>query len=99
MKSVTQNLVTIMVNQAISNKTIRDMAIKKLDNQVYKTILSDPLLFFHEEKLDRYYFVSSVIRQVSKCLDNGFVSKHVARKMVNWTFLKSLTTYFSSKIS
>jgi Predicted Fe-S oxidoreductases len=83
MKSLKRNLINMSVNQAISNKTIRDFAVKKLDKQILESILSDDLLPFKEEKLDRYYFVSSVVRQVSKCLDRKTISAKVARKMVD----------------
>ena len=82
MKSITENLVHVAINQAISNKTIRDLSVKKLDEKIYESITHDNSLLFKEEKLDRYYFVSAVVKQVSKCLDRGFISKDVARKMV-----------------
>ena len=82
MKSLKHNLAHVAINQAISNRTVRNIALKKLDEQVHDSILNDNSLLFHEEKLDRYYFVSSVIKQVYKCLDQGFIKKDVARKMV-----------------
>lgn len=82
MKSITQNLVKSTINRAISNKTVRNLTVNKLDQKIHDTILKDGSLLFHEEKIDRYYFVSSVVKQVSKCLDRNFISKKVARKMV-----------------
>jgi MoaA/NifB/PqqE/SkfB family radical SAM enzyme len=83
MKSITQNLVPATVNYALSNKAVRHLVINRLDTKIYKTVMNDPLLLFEEEKKDRYYFVSSVVRQVGKCLDNGFISKDVAQRMIN----------------
>jgi MoaA/NifB/PqqE/SkfB family radical SAM enzyme len=83
MKSLKENLVAGTINQAISNKMIRDLAVKKLDKQIYESIHKDNSLSFQEEKTDRYYFVTSVVRQVSKCLDRGTISKDVARKMID----------------
>lgn len=82
MKSLKENLVAETINQAISNKVIRNMAVRKLDKQIFESITKDNSLLFEEEKLDRYYFVSAVVKQVSKCLDRGFISKNVARKMI-----------------
>ena len=82
MKSLKNNLVNAAVNNAISNKTVRYIAVKKLEEQIRESILNDQSLLFYEEKLDRYYFVSSVVRQVSKCLDRKFISKDVALRMV-----------------
>ena len=82
MKSLKNNLVNAAVNNAISNKTVRYIAVKKLEGQIRESILNDQSLLFYEEKLDRYYFVSSVVRQVSKCLDRNFISKDVAQRMV-----------------
>ncbi len=83
MKSLKKNLVNVAINNAISNKAVRYLAVQKLDRQIHESILNDESLLFEEEKLDRYYFVSSVVRQVSKCLDRGFISKDVARRMVS----------------
>lgn len=83
MKSITQNLIPSAVNYALSNKILRQQVVKKLDKKIYKTVMNDPLLLFEEEKKDRYYFVSSVVRQVANCLDNGFISKDVAKRMLN----------------
>jgi len=83
MKSLIQNLIPEIVNQAISNKTVRKLAVKQLDKKIHESIMNDNSLLFEEEKLDRYYFVSAVAKQVSKCLDRDFISKDVARKMVN----------------
>ncbi|MGV8093780.1 MAG: radical SAM/SPASM domain-containing protein [Mangrovibacterium sp.] len=83
MKSITQNFVPSAVNYALSSKILRQQVVKKLDKKIYKTVMNDPLILFEEEKKDRYYFVSSVVRQVGKCLDNGFISKDVAKRMLN----------------
>jgi len=83
MKSLIQNLVPEVVNQAISNKTVRKLAVRQLDKKIHESITNDNSLLFEEEKLDRYYFVSAVAKQVSKCLDRDFISKDVARRMVN----------------
>lgn len=83
MKSLKDNLVNVAINNAISNRTIRHFAVQKLEKQIHESVLNDQSLLFEEEKIDRYYFVSSVVRQVSKCLDRGFISKDVARRMVS----------------
>jgi MoaA/NifB/PqqE/SkfB family radical SAM enzyme len=83
MKSLKDNLVNVVVNNAISNKAVRYLAVQTLDAQIHESILNDQSLLFLEEKLDRYYFVSSVVKQVSKCLDRKFIRKDVARRMVN----------------
>jgi MoaA/NifB/PqqE/SkfB family radical SAM enzyme len=78
---IKQDLFNEAVNQIISNKMLRGVAVKQLDKQLYKTILNDKLLSYHEEKLDRYYFLHSVMMQVRKNLDKGFIKKNVVRKM------------------
>lgn len=82
MKSLIQNLIPEVVNQAITNKTVRKLAVKQLEKKIHESILNDNSLLFEEEKLDRYYFVSNVVKQVSYCLDKGYISKDVANKMV-----------------
>lgn len=82
MKSITQNLITSTINQAITNRIVRNMVVNKLDKKIHDTIINDHSLRFYEEKIDRYHFVSSVVKQVSNCLDRNFIRKSVARKMV-----------------
>ncbi|MCK3683090.1 radical SAM/SPASM domain-containing protein [Maribellus sp. YY47] len=82
MKSLVQNLIPEVINQAISNKTVRKLAVRQLDKKIHDSILEDNSLLFEEEKLDRYYFVSNVVKQVSNCIDKGYISKNVARRML-----------------
>jgi hypothetical protein len=51
MKSLKNNLVNAAVNNAISNKTVRYIAVKKLEGQIRESILNDQSLLFYEEKL------------------------------------------------
>lgn len=82
MKNLKNNLLNVAIRQAISNKAVRNIALKKLDARVHVSILSDKSLLFQQEKYDRYYFVSAVLKQVSKCLDRGSISREVAQRMI-----------------
>ena len=65
MKSLTKNLIPEVINQAISNKIVRKLAVRQLDKKIHDSIMEDQSLLFEEEKLDRYHFVSNVVKQVS----------------------------------
>jgi MoaA/NifB/PqqE/SkfB family radical SAM enzyme len=83
MKSLTKNFIPEVINQAISNKIVRKLAVRQLDKKIHDSIMEDQSLLFEEEKLDRYHFVSNVVKQVGNCLDKGYISKEVAGRMVN----------------
>lgn len=83
MKYMKHNLFSETINQIISNRLLRGFAAKQLEKQLKKTIFNDPLLPFREEKTDRYHFLGSLLRQVRKNLDRGFVDKEVVRKMAS----------------
>ncbi len=82
MKQLKHNLFSEAVNQIISNKMLRSLAVKQLDKQLHKSVFEDPLLQFEEEKLDRYHFLTSLMMQARKNLDRGYLKKDVVRKMV-----------------
>lgn len=81
MKNVKQNLFNEAVKHVVANKTLRHMAFKKLDKSIFKAIMDDKLVSFHEEKLDRYHFSKSLMNQISNNLDRNYISKEVVKKM------------------
>lgn len=82
MSTLKDKLFNKAIDQIITNKTLRGIAAKHLDKHIYKVMLNDSLLTYHEERLDRYYFVKSLMMQVRKNLDRGYISKEVVRKMM-----------------
>ena len=44
MKNLKNNLLNVAIRQAISNKAVRNIALKKLDARVHVSILSDKSL-------------------------------------------------------
>ena len=50
MKSLTKNLIPEVINQAISNKIVRKLAVRQLDKKIHDSIMEDQSLLFEEEK-------------------------------------------------
>ncbi len=81
MKNVKQNLFKEMVNQVISNKVLRGMAVKQLDKYLYSSLMDMGRQQLEQEKLDQYAFMSSIVDQVRNNLDKGFIKPRVMKKM------------------
>jgi len=69
MKNVKQSIFKEAVNQIISNKMLRGMAAKQLDKYLYNSLKELGRQQLEQEKLDKYYFMSSIVEQVRKNLD------------------------------
>jgi len=81
MKNVKQSIFKEAVNQIISNKMLRGMAAKQLDKYLYNSLKELGRQQLEQEKLDKYYFMSSIVEQVRKNLDKGFIKPKVMKKM------------------
>ncbi len=78
-----ENLFKSSVNTIINTKLLRKAAIKKLDRFIFNSIMNDDSLAFRGEKIERYHFLTSLMKQASYNLDKGFIKPEVTRKMVN----------------
>ncbi|UBM62394.1 radical SAM protein [Candidatus Sulfidibacterium hydrothermale] len=83
MKSVKKIIFKEAVNQVISNKTLRGMAVKQLDKYLYNNLMNIGKTHLKQEKLDQYAFMTSIVQQVRKNLDKGFIQPAVMRKMAS----------------
>lgn len=82
MSSVKQTIFQGMVNQAISNKVLRGIAVKQLKKYLYNSLMEMVSVQLQQERLDQYAFTSSIVDQACKNLDKGFIKPAVAKKMV-----------------
>ncbi len=80
MKSAKQTIFKEVVNQIISNKVLRGIAVKQLDKYLYNNLMA--MYCPEQEKLDLYAFMTSIVQQAKRNLDKGFVKPAVMKKMV-----------------
>jgi MoaA/NifB/PqqE/SkfB family radical SAM enzyme len=81
MTNVKESIFKGMVNQAISNKVLRGMAVKQLKKYLYNSLMDMVSVQLKQERLDQYAFTSSIVDQASKNLDKGFIKPEVVKKM------------------
>jgi MoaA/NifB/PqqE/SkfB family radical SAM enzyme len=82
MRSVKETIFKEMVNQVISNKILRSLAVKKLNKYLYNSIMNLKNEQLPEEREDQYAFSSSIVNQAKNNLDRGFLKPEVVKKMV-----------------
>ena len=83
MKNVKQSIFKEAVNQVISNKVIRGMAVKQLDKYLYSSLMDIGRQQLKQEKLDQYAFMTSIVDQVRRNLDKKFIKPKVMKKMAH----------------
>lgn len=81
MKSLKQNIFKEAVNQIIAKKVLRDIAVKQLDKYLYNNLKELGRQQLRQEKLDKYFFMTSIVNQVRKNLDKGVIRPAVMKKM------------------
>ncbi len=81
MKNIKESIFKTAVNQIISNKTLRSLAVKQLDKYLYSSLMEMGRHQLEQEKLDQYAFMSSIVDQVRYNLDKGFIKPKVLKKM------------------
>ena len=89
MKSIQENLFKEVVTATVSYKFLRKIAVKQLDKQLRKAVLDSSRNLLHEEKVDQYRFISSLIGHARQNLDKGFVSPNALLKMTSVLVTKS----------
>jgi len=82
MTNVKESIFKELVNQIISNKILRGIAAKQLDRYLYSTITDIFRKQSEQEKLDQYYFSSSIVNRAKINLDRGIIKPAVLTKMV-----------------
>jgi len=82
--SIKKRIFKRSVNAIISSKKIRKMAVKQIDKMIYKNIIeSDSIPSLPKERVQRYNYLSSVLYQLSKNLDQSYIKPSVARKIID----------------
>lgn len=81
MAKIKETLFKEGVNQVISNKTLRSLAVKQLDKYLYNSIMGLGKEQLHGEKLDGFAFASGIVHQAKNNLDKDFIKPSVVKKM------------------
>ena len=77
-------IVKEVINNVVSSKILRNIAVKKMDRMIYKNIIENTSIpALPAEKKQRYAYLSSIMHQVKRNLDKGIISPEVTRKMVD----------------
>lgn len=82
MNSVRNSIFKEIINQIISSKLLRGIAVKELKKYLYTSIMAiddeEPV----QAKLDQYAFSEAIIDQANNNLDKGYIKPDVVKKMV-----------------
>lgn len=81
MKSIKSSIFGEAVNQVITKKVLRDIAVKQLDKYLYNNLMELGRQQLRQEKLDKYFFMTSIVNQARKNLDKGVIKPDVMKKM------------------
>ena len=82
MTYVKKSIFKEIVNQVISNKLLRGIAVNQLNKFLYSSLMEMVHEQLEQSKLDQYAFTSSIVDQARKNLDKGFIKTGVMKKMV-----------------
>jgi len=80
---ISSNLFNQAVNVAISNKALRNITAKKIDNYMHEAFLKSGSNASPGMLEKRYQFSSALLHRVKENLDKGFISKDTMKKMVS----------------
>ncbi len=66
----------------VDYKPTRKMLAKKIDDYIYKSIVSDDSEDLQQVRIKRYQFLSAMLHCVVRNVDKGYVSKEVIKKII-----------------
>ncbi len=67
----------------INYKPTRKLLAKKIDDYIYKSMVSDASEDLQQVRLKRYQFLSAMLQCVVRNVDKGYVSKEFIKKIIN----------------
>jgi len=67
----------------VSNKHLRKLLAKKVDDYIYKNMVNDDSQDLKEVQTKRYEFLSAMLQCVIKNVNRGYVSPEIIKKIVN----------------
>jgi len=69
------------VNTVLTNRTLREIAVKQIDKYLYNNTMQMKGGQLGQEKADKYLFLTSAMHQTVKNINKGFIKPSVIRKM------------------
>jgi MoaA/NifB/PqqE/SkfB family radical SAM enzyme len=75
----------------VNYKHTRKLLAKKIDNYIYKNIVTDSSEDLQQVRLRRYQFLSAMLQCVVKNVNKGYVSNEVIKKIINVLVRNNLT--------
>jgi len=71
------------LTKMVSHKHLRKLLAKKIDNYIYKTIVSDDSEDLKVVRMKRYQFLSAMLHCVIRNVDKGYVSVETMKKIID----------------
>ncbi|MCJ7674213.1 MAG: radical SAM protein [Sedimentisphaerales bacterium] len=67
----------------VNHKQLRKLLAKKIDDYIYKNMVSDDSGDLRQVQIRRYQYLSAMLRCVNTSMDKGYVSPEIIKKIVN----------------
>lgn len=84
MNNTKDKIIKEVINNVVNSKFLRGVAVKKLDQMIRKNLIeNNGIPALPAEKEQRYAYMSSILHQVKKNLDRGYIKPEVTRKMID----------------
>ncbi len=81
MKSKSDILITTF-KKLVNQKQARHFLIKNIDKYIYKNVVENDRTSLKKVQLKKYEFLSAMLNGAVKNMDKGYISKHVANKLI-----------------
>lgn len=76
-------LISLMLIKMVNHKHLRKLLAKKIDNYVYKSVVSDDGEDLKLVQLKKYQFFSAMLHCVIRNVDKGYISAEIIKKIID----------------
>jgi len=67
----------------VNHRQLRKLLAKKMDDYIYKNMVSDASEDLKQVQIRRYQYLSAMLRCVNASMDKGYVSPEIIKKIIN----------------
>lgn len=67
----------------VNHKQLRKLLAKKMDDYIYKNMVSDASEDLRQVQMRRYQYLSAMLRCVNRSMDKGYISPEIIKKIIN----------------
>ena len=76
-------LISSTLKKMVSHKHLRKLLARKVDDYLYKSIVTDDTEDLPQVRIKRYQFLSAMLHCLNRSIDKGYVSSNIIRKIVD----------------